>query len=63
MKFNLRELAAKKEYSLYHIAKVTNISYPTLHKIANNQTTRVDLETLEKLCNWLDCSVNDLLIK
>ncbi len=43
------------------VARATGMSKTTLHKLYNGQSTRVDFETLEKLCALLNVDVGDLL--
>ncbi|NFU61005.1 helix-turn-helix transcriptional regulator, partial [Clostridium botulinum] len=37
------------------------IDYNTLSKMFNNQATQIKLDTLNKLCNALDCEITDIL--
>ena len=37
------------------------MSKTTLHKLYNGQSTRIDFETIEKLCVLLNVEVGDLL--
>lgn len=39
---------------------MTDISKSTMHKIYNDQTTRIDFETIDKICEALDVQVGDL---
>lgn len=63
LKFQIHRLLEDRHKSLYWLAKETNISYPTLHKIMNNQTISIKLDILEKLCDTLNCSLDQLLLK
>ena len=63
LKFQIDKLLKQKNKSLYWLSKETNISYPTLHKIMNNQTVSVSLEVLEKLSNALNVDIGDILKK
>lgn len=38
----------------------TGISKTTLHKIYNDQSTRIDFDTIDKLCEYLDVKVGDI---
>ena len=43
------------------VARETGMSKTTLHKLYNGQSTRIDFETIEKLCVLLNVEVGDLL--
>jgi len=43
------------------VVRATGMSKTTLHKLYNVQSTRIDFETLEKLCVLLNVEVGDLL--
>ena len=60
--FRLAELMhARQVRFLQQVADGTGISRTTLTGIYYNQTQRVDLATLEKLCAFFDCQPGDLL--
>lgn len=50
-----------KDFSLYWLAKESKISYPTIHKIVNNKTSSVNLNTLEQICKALEVNIQDIL--
>lgn len=39
---------------------MTGISKSTVHKIYNEQTSRIDFDTMDKICEALDIEVGDL---
>jgi DNA-binding Xre family transcriptional regulator len=57
----LKEMAAKKEISLYRIHKLTKIAHKTLYRYANGHSTGIQLDDLDKLCAALKCSVGMLI--
>lgn len=60
---NLYALMAKhKIRTVTEVAAATNISSKALYKIINDQTRRIDFETISKLCNFFDCEISDLMI-
>lgn len=59
--FKLKQLLESKEKSLYWLAEVTGVTYPSLHKIINNKTSSIKLDILEKICVALECDISDLL--
>ncbi len=61
MKIKIKETAKqKKNYSLYKLAKVLNIPEQTVYSWAKGRTQPSYLN-LDKLCDALDCGIQDLL--
>lgn len=58
---NLPILLAERRMKVADVARATGMSKTTLHKLYNGQSTRIDFETLEKLCMLLQVQVGDLL--
>ena len=40
----------------------TGINKTTLHKLYNGELTRIDLETIDRICDYLDVQVGDLFV-
>lgn len=62
VKLKLKELLEKKGKSIYQLQQETGVSYPTLHKIANGKPESISFKVLEKICDNLQCTPNDLLV-
>lgn len=63
VKINLYEVMAKRDIrTIADLSERSGLSRKAISKILNGQTTRIDLDTLYKLCKTLDCKVNDLII-
>ncbi len=62
-RFRLRALLAAHDppMSQSEIARRSGVSLVTVNAIANNRTTRVDLETLDALCRVLKVDPGELL--
>lgn len=60
IKSNLPVLLAERRLKVADLIRMTDISKSTMHKIYNNQTTRIDFETIDKICEALDVQVGDL---
>ena len=58
---NLPVLLAERRMKVADVARQTGMSKTTLHKLYNGQSTRIDFETIEKLCLLLNVEVGDLL--
>jgi putative transcriptional regulator len=61
VKIQLEKLLKAKDKTLYWLAKETGISYNALSKISKNNVTRLELDTIEKICITLQCSTGELL--
>jgi putative transcriptional regulator len=44
------------------LAALVELSPDTLNRIANQKVTRIDHETVEKLCTFFKCGLTDLMI-
>lgn len=67
IRFKLKELTSKKEFlegkrvTLKKIAEETGINRMTLTKINTQQGYSTSTETLNKLCNYFNCDIFDLV--
>ncbi|MBZ1391744.1 helix-turn-helix domain-containing protein [Psychrobacter pacificensis] len=57
---NLPVLLAERRMKVADLIRMTGISKSTMHKIYNEQTSRIDFETMDKICEALDIGVGDL---
>lgn len=62
IKTNIQNLLNKKGKTRYWLVKEMQTTYKTVNKLCDNTLTGLQLETIEKLCNILECSPNDLFI-
>ena len=60
IKTNIQNLLDKKGRTRYWLVKEMQTTYKTVNKLCDNTLTGVQLETIEKLCDILECSPNDL---
>jgi putative transcriptional regulator len=58
---NLPVLLAERRLKVSDAVRATGISQSTLHKLYHAQTSRIDFETLDKLCEFLNVEIGDLL--
>ena len=62
VKSNLHVLMGKKKIkSINQLAIETGISRPTLTRIYYDQSDRIEFGTIEKLCDFFDCEVGELI--
>lgn len=59
---NVQNLLNKKGKTRYWLVKEMQTTYKTVNKLCDNTLTGLQLETIEKLCEILDCTPNDLFI-
>ncbi len=62
MQRRLDDVLAEKGKSRYWLAKETGISEQNLRRLAKQETTGIDFDTLEKICEKLGCQPGDLLV-
>lgn len=61
MKITLNQVLENKGISQNQMAKDTGISVETIRNFKNNKTSRISFDVLEKICNYLDCGVEDVM--
>jgi putative transcriptional regulator len=55
-------MLAKREVTAYWLAKQTGIRYASIWQMANGDTARLHIETLDRICEALKCQPGDLLV-
>ncbi len=55
--------AGEKPISVHGLALATGIAYSALRKLADNESTRVDFETLDKLMRYFDVTSLDEILE
>ena len=58
---NLPVLLAERRMRVADLVRSTDISKSTLHKLYNGDTTRIEFDTLSKLCAALGVEAGDIL--
>jgi DNA-binding Xre family transcriptional regulator len=48
-------------YSIQDVHNKTGLARSTVAQLYHDKATRIDFETIEKLCSLFDCSVAELL--
>ena len=59
---NLAVLLAERKLKVADLVRSTGINKSTLHKLYNDESVRIDFETIDKICTALEVEVGDLLI-
>ncbi|MCD9539580.1 helix-turn-helix domain-containing protein [Photobacterium carnosum] len=60
LKCHLSKLMGEKRLKISDISRDTDINRGTLTRLYNETATRVDLEVIEQLCDYLDIPVGEL---
>ncbi len=60
IKMNVQKLLNEKKKTRYWLVKEMQTTYKTVNKICDNTLTGLQLDTIEKLCEILECTPNDL---
>ena len=61
VRFRLRRLLKKAGMSQGELSRTSGVSLSTVNRIATNSTSRVDLQTLDRLSLALGCEPGDLI--
>ena len=62
IKNNLRVLLAIRKIRMTELSRISGVGYGTVLGLYHEKITRIEFETLNKLCNALECTPNDLLV-
>jgi DNA-binding Xre family transcriptional regulator len=57
----LKQILDRKGWSRYRLQKQSGISYPTIHALYHNRSTRYSAKVLDKLCRTLVCGLEEIL--
>lgn len=60
IKNKLSEIMGKRRLNMAQVARSSNLTHVTVFRIYHNKTKTIELETLNKLCNTLNCRVQDI---
>lgn len=55
------ELLFERRLKVADVARATTLSKTTLHKLYNEESTRIDFDTINQICKFLGVGVGDLL--
>ncbi len=58
---NVKEILKEKKKTKYWLIKEMGCSYQAMSDVMNNNTKGMRFDTLEKLCEVLECTPNDIL--
>lgn len=62
IKLNLPVLFAERGIRVADADRLSSLGKATLYRLYNNEVSRIEFETLNKLCELLDCEPADIFI-
>lgn len=69
IRVRLKEILSEKEFqdgksvTMKDVAKATGIHPVTLSKIGKNRGYNASLDIIDRLCDYFDCEISDLLVR
>lgn len=61
IKIHLSRILGEKRMSQAKLARQTGIRPSTISDIYNEMTERLNIDYLDRICEYLDCSITDLI--
>ncbi len=61
LKFNIENLLKKNNKSKYWLCQQMNITNRNLNRIINGETTSISFKYIEELCQYLNCTIDELI--
>lgn len=61
IKCHLSRLMGEQKYKVMDVARLTGLNRNTVTLLYKETASRIEMETIEKLCLLFDCDVSDLL--
>ena len=58
---NLSTLMGKHRFTIQSVHEKTGLSRNAISNLYNDRATRIDFETIDKLCSLFNCEIGDLL--
>ena len=62
IKIQVNELLKERGRTFYWLAKQTGVSHTTLWRLKKGKAFGITFETLEKICQALDCLPGDIVV-
>lgn len=63
LKIDIEPLLKEKGKTKYWLWKQTGLTYTNFDNLIKNRTSSIRYANLEKLCDILECTPNDILVK
>ncbi len=62
MRCQLSTLMGKERYSIQDVHLKTGLARSTVTQLYHDKATRIDYDTIEKLCSLFECDMSELFI-
>lgn len=59
--FKLEDLLKQKNISINKLVKDTDTDFKVIKRILTGDLVRIDIFVLARICNFLECSLNDII--
>lgn len=59
----VKEILKEQKKSKYWFVKQMESGYQSLSHMMNNETTGIRFDTLEKMCDVLNCEIGDIIVR
>ncbi len=59
--FKLEQILAEKNISKNKLVRDTNTDFKVIKRLASGNLVRIDIYVLARLCNYLNCDVQDII--
>lgn len=59
--FKLKDILDKKQISKNKLMRETNTDFKVIQRIINGELTKFDIMVLARICNFLECNMNDII--
>src|SRR5215470_7512903 len=63
IKLRLNEVLEQRGKTLYWLWKQTDIRYATIWQMAKGKVSRLNMDTLDRICEVLECQPGDLVVR
>lgn len=57
----LDEILTQRNISQHELSRMAGIRQPSINEMCRNQTVRLPLDNLAKICDVLNCEITDIL--
>jgi Predicted transcriptional regulator len=62
IKLNVQNILDEKKKTRYWLVKKLESDYKTVNKLCDNTSTAISFKMIKKLCDVLECTLNDLFV-
>jgi putative transcriptional regulator len=63
IKLRLNELLQERGHTVYWLWKKTGVRYATIWQLNNGEAARLNIDSLDLICEALECQPGDLLVR